>query len=311
MAAALNLLAPIPVVGLIVPIALVILVVQIWGSSRVIERIFNWLTLALFAYIGAAFFAQPRWDAVLRHTFIPTLQFNGPFIATVVAILGTTISPYLFFWQADQEVEAQRSRTYPLWRQGTASELRYAGWDVGIGMFFSNVVMFFIILATASTLFAHGQTQIQSATSAAQALRPIAGNAASVLLAVGLIGSGFLAVPILTGSGAYAVSEAVGWRYGLDAKPNHARQFYGLIVVSTLIGMLINFAGINPITALFWTAVLNGVLAPPLLVVIMLVANNTAIMGKRVNGPLLNILGWLTVGVMTLAALALVVTGTR
>jgi len=310
-AAAINLLVPIPAVVLIVPIALVILVVQIWGSYRLIARVFKWLTLALLAYIGSALFSHPNVLDVLRATFIPTIRFDGVFLSTLVAILGTTISPYLFFWQSDEEVEEEISlgRTKLKQRQGaTDTELHYAGLDVGIGMFFSNLVMYFIIFSAAATLFKTGHTHIQSATDAAQALRPIAGNAASILLAVGLIGSGFLAVPILTGSGAYAVAESFGWRYGLDQKPGRARSFYGIIVASTLIGMLINFVGINPISALFWTAVLNGVLAPPLLVIILLVANNRQVMGKRVNGRLLNVLGWLAVGVMTVAALALVLT---
>ncbi len=310
-AAAINLIVPIPAVLLIVPIALGILAVQLWSSYRQIARIFKWLTLALLAYIGAALFSHPNVLEVLRATFIPTIRFDGVFISTLVAILGTTISPYLFFWQSDEEVEEEINlgRTKLTQRQGaTDTEMRYAGWDVGIGMFFSNLVMYFIIFATAATLFKSGHTTIHSATDAAQALRPIAGNAASVLLAVGLIGSGFLAVPILTGSGAYAVAESFGWRYGLDQKPGRAKPFYAIIVAATLVGMLINFVGINPIAALFWTAVLNGVLAPPLLVVIMLVANNRQVMGTRVNGRLLNVLGWLAAGVMALAAVALVLT---
>jgi Mn2+/Fe2+ NRAMP family transporter len=170
------------------------------------------------------------------------------------------------------------------------------------------VALVFIILATASTLHASGQTQIQSATDAAQALRPLAGNAASLLLALGLIGSGFLAVPILTGSAAFGVAESFGWRRGLDEKPWQARPFYAVIVVATLVGMAINFLGISPIAALFWTAVINGVLAPPLLVLILLVANNRMIMGKQVNGRASNLLGWLTVVVMGAAAIALFLT---
>jgi len=310
-AAAINLVVPIPILWLIVPIALIILGVQIFGSYRLIASIFKWLTLALLAYIGSALFSHPALGEVLQHTFIPTLRFDPVFISTLVAILGTTISPYLFFWQTDEEVEEEISKgRKTLWQRKGASdaELRATGWDVGIGMFFSNVVMYFIIFSTAATLFKTGHTHIQSATDAAQALRPIAGNAASILFAVGLIGSGFLAVPILTGSGAYAVSEAFGWKYGLDKQPGRAKQFYGIIAASTVVGMLINFVGINPFTALFWTAVINGFLAPPLLVIIMLVANNRKVMGKRVNGPLLNVLGWLTAGVMTIAAIALVLT---
>jgi NRAMP (natural resistance-associated macrophage protein)-like metal ion transporter len=310
-AAALNLLIPIPSVVMIVPITLIILAVLIWGSYRLIANTFKWLTLALLAYIGAAFFAHPSAVAVLRGTFVPTFRMDPKFLATLVAILGTTISPYLFFWQADEEVEEEKSMGRKrLWqRQGaTDAELTYAAWDVNIGMFFSNVVMYFIILATAATLYQSHQRDIQSAADAAKALAPLAGDKAKLLLALGLVGSGFLAVPILTGSAAYAVSEALGWRYGLDEKPVRCRQFYGIIAASTLLGMGINFLHINPIAALFWTAVINGFLTPPLLVVIMLVANNRRVMGERVNGTWSNILGWATTAAMFAAAIALILT---
>lgn len=308
-AAALNLLVPIPAMAMIVPIALLILALQVWGSYRLIANTFKWLTLALFAYVGSAFFARPDLREVLRGTFIPTLHFDASFLSKLVAILGTTISPYLFFWQASQEVEEEISmgrRTLKARHGATDQELTYAGVDVTTGMLFSNVVMYFIMLATAATLFKAGKTDIQSATEAAQALRPLAGDAASFLLALGLIGAGFLAVPILTGSSAYAVAEALGWKYSLDEKPRRAKLFYGMIIVSTLIGMLVNFAGINPIRALFWTAVINGFLAPPLLVVIMLIANNRTIMGERVNGFWTNVGGGVTTSVMFAAAIALV-----
>jgi NRAMP (natural resistance-associated macrophage protein)-like metal ion transporter len=307
-AAAINLLLPIPILVLIIPITLVIVALQIWGSYRLIANIFRWLTLALFAYIASVFFSHPDLMALLRGTFIPTFSLDGTFLATLVALLGTTISPYLFFWQSDQEVEEEISMGRKhLWqcRGATDEELKYAAWDVNIGMFISNVVMYCIIVATAATLFKTGKHDIQSATDAAQALRPLAGNAASILLAIGLIGAGFLAVPVLTGSSAYALSEAFGWKYGLDKKPRRAKQFYAIIVVITIIAMAINFTGINPITALFWTAVLNGILAPPLLVLLMLIANNKKIMGKRVNSLWLNVVGWLTVLIMGAAAIAL------
>lgn len=310
-AAALNLLVPIPATAMIVPIALIILALQVWGSYRLIANTFKWLTLALFAYVGSAFFARPDLREVLRGTFIPTLGYDANFLSTLVAILGTTISPYLFFWQASQEVEEEISmgrRTLKARRGATDKELRYAGLDVTTGMLFSNVVMYFIMLATAATLFKAGKTDIQSAAAAAQALRPLAGDAASFLLALGLIGAGFLAVPILTGSSAYAVAEALGWKHSLDEKPRRAKLFYGMIVVSTLIGVLVNFVGINPIRALFLTAVINGFLAPPLLVVIMLIANNRKIMGERVNGFWTNVGGWVTTAVMFAAAIALVIT---
>lgn len=307
-AAAINLLIPIPIVAMIVPIALLIIALQVWGSYRFIANTFKWLALALLAYVGAAVFARPDAGEVLKNTFVPTIKFDKDFIALLVAILGTTISPYLWFWQSSQEVEEEISmgRTSITARKGvTEAEKKYSALDTTIGMFASNVVMYFIILTTAATLFKAGNADINSAADAAEALRPLAGSGATILLAVGLIGAGLLAVPILTGSGAYAVSEAFGWKYGLDRKPEHAKQFYGVIAASTLIGMLINFVGINPIDALFWTAVINGVLAPPLLVIIMLVANNEQVMGEHRNGPITNALGWITVAVMAAAAIAL------
>ena len=310
-AAAINLLVPVPITAMVVPIALTILGFQIWGSYRLIARTFKWLTLALLAYIGAALMARPDVGEVLRGTFVPTLRFDAKFLTSLVAILGTTISPYLFFWQASQEVEEEISmgrRTLRARRGATDAELREAGLDVTAGMALSNVVMYFIILATAATLFKAGQTDIQSATEAAQALRPLAGDAAYVLLAVGLIGAGFLGVPILTGSSAYAIAEALGWRRGLDEKPRRAKLFYAMIVVPTLIGLLVNFAGINPIKALLWTAVINGFLAPPMLVVILLVCNNPAIMGARRNTRWTNVVGAVTTLVMFAAAIGLVLT---
>src|SRR6185369_9638570 len=192
-----------PITLLIIPITLAILALQIWGSYKLIANTFKWLTLALFAYIGAAFFAKPNWSEVLRSTLIPTFRFDNAFLATFVAILGTSISPYLFFWQASQEVEEEVSMgRKQLWQRKGASdnELKYAFWDVNVGMLLSNMVMYFIILTTAATLFKSGKTDVQSATDAAEALRPLAGDAARFLLAIGLIGAGVLAVPVLTGS---------------------------------------------------------------------------------------------------------------
>ena len=310
-AAGINVIVPIQIELMIVPVAAMILALQIFGSYRLIASIFKWLTLSLLAYIGSSLFAHPSWSEVLRATFFPTISLDSTFLATLVALLGTTISPYLFFWQSDQEVEEQvHMGRVRLWqRKGVSDdELRYAAVDVNVGMVFSNVVMYFIILGTAATLHVAGQTSIQSAADAAEALRPLAGEASSILLALGLIGAGFLAVPILTASAAYAISEAFGWRYGLDANPGKARQFYAVIVIATLVGMLINFLGINPFDALFWTAVINGFVAPPLLVLIMLVSNSRRIMGERVNSLGLNVMGWLAAAAMFAAALALLFT---
>jgi Mn2+/Fe2+ NRAMP family transporter len=296
---------------MIVPIALIILAVQSRGSYRLIAKTFKWLTLALFAYIGAGLFAKPDAVEVLKATFIPRLSFDPTFLSTLVAILGATISPHLFFWQPGQQVEEEISfgRGTRARRKGaTDAEMKYAAWDVNIGILFSNVVMYFIILATAATLFKAGKTNIQSATDAAQSLKPFCGRGSSFLLALGLIGSGFLTVPILTGSSAYAVTEAFGERHGFNQKPREAKLFYGVIAVSTLVGMLINFSAINPIRALFLAAVINGFLAPPLLAVIMLIANNRRVMGDRVNSRWANILGWATTVVMFAAAIGLVLT---
>jgi NRAMP (natural resistance-associated macrophage protein)-like metal ion transporter len=308
-AAGINLLIPIPVWSLIAPIALAVIALQIWGSYRLIANIFKWLTLALFAYVLSAFLCKPSLGDVMRGTFVPSFPWNRAFLALTVGILGTTISPYMFFWQSNQEVEeeiAAGRKTLAQRKGATDAELKYAAWDVNLGMLLSNTVMYFIILSTAATLFKAGKTEIQSAADAAQALRPLAGRAAETLLVLGLIGTGFLAVPILTGSSAYAVAEAFGWKHGFDKRPERAKEFYWLIAISTLLGMMINFAGINPIKALFLTAVLNGVLAPPMLFLIMKVSNNRKIMGARVNGLMLNLAGWVTAAVMSAAAIALI-----
>ena len=313
-AAALNLFIPLPITAMIVPIALIIVVLQVWGSYRLIARIFKWLTLTLFAYIGAAFLARPHWGEVIRATFIPQIHFDGKYLLTLVAILGTTISPYLFFWEASQEVEEEVSmgrRTLAQRKGATYAELKRAAWDTNIGMFFCNIVFYFVILASAATLHASGKTDIQSATDAAQALKPVAGSAATLLFAFGIIGAGLLAVPVLTGSGAYAVAETFGWTCSLDAKPRDAKHFYVIIALSTLVGIVIDFLGINPMSALFWTAVINGVISPPLLVIIMLVSNNKKVMGERVNNLGTNIMGWLATAVMFAAAIGMVLTWKR
>ena len=310
-AAAINLLVPIPAWVFIVPVSLGIIGLQVFGSYRMIEKVFMWLALALLAYIGAALFARPDIVKVLAGTLVPTIRLDPAYIGIIVALLGTTISPYLFFWQASQEVEEQISlgRRQLRQRQGASrSELKYAMWDTVAGMVFSEVVAYFIILAAGATLFAAGKTDVASATDAAAALRPLAGDAAALLLAIGLIGAGVLAVPVLTGSAAFGVAEAFGWRSGLDRQFKGAPQFYLVIVAATLVGMAINFLGINPITALVLSAVLNGLVAAPLIILIMLVSNDRAVMGQRTNGRLLNVVGWATAIVMGAAAVGLIVT---
>jgi len=296
---------------MVIPIAVAIVVLQVWGSYRLIMKVFKWLTLSLFAYVIAAFLAKPDWYAVAKATFVPQISFTSEYITTIVAILGTTISPYLFFWEAGEEVEEEKSegRTNVNARRGaTNKEIKKEKIDTIVGMLFCNVVFYFVIVSAGATLHVTGQTNIQSATEAAQALRPLAGDFATVLFGIGLIGAGILAVPVLTGSAAYAVAETFGWPSGLDEKPRHAKKFYAVIAASTLVGVAIDFAGINPISALYWTAVINGVVAPPLLVVVMLVANNRRVMGTRTNGIFTNLIGWLATLVMFVAAIAMFVT---
>lgn len=308
-AAAINLILPhVPAAALVIPVGAALLAVQTWGSYRMIASTFKWLTLVLLAYIAAGFLAHPHWPDVARGTFIPKIELNADYLTTLVAILGTTISPYMIFWQASQEVEEDIAlgRTKLSQRRGsTKRELRFAAVDVGSGMLLSNIVMYFIILATAATLFVSGQRHVETATDVAKALVPFAGPAAEWLLAIGLIGAGALAVPVLTTSSAYALAGAFAWKQGLDEKLQRAPKFYGIIAISTVVGMEINFLGISPVAALFWTAVINGLLAPLVLVVLMLVATNRKIMGKFVNGFTVNVLGWGTTAAMALAAVVL------
>src|SRR6266550_2070501 len=282
-----------------------------WTSYRFIAKIFKWLTLVLFAYVITAFLAHPDWRAVLRSTFVPHVQWSSAYIATFVGILGTTISPYLFFWQAAQEVEEERKkgrRTVHEREGASDEELRQSRTDVLTGMFFSNLVMYFIILTTAATLHAHGKTTIDTAQQAAEALRPLAGNGAHLLFTLGLIGTGMLGVPVLAGAAAYAVAEARNWRGTLEEKPRLAKKFYAVVALSLILGLVLNYAGFNAVKMLFWSAVLNGVLAPPLIVLVVLLTSHKKVMGDRVNPPLLKWLGWATAGVMTVAAVALFAT---
>jgi NRAMP (natural resistance-associated macrophage protein)-like metal ion transporter len=300
-----------PVPWLVVPIAVAIVTLQIFAGYRMIERIFKILTLALLAYVIDVFLVRPDLGETLRATVVPTVSFDQAYIATIVAILGTTISPYLFFWQASQEVEDERAagrRTRSQRRGASWYELRIATVDVNVGMFFSNVVMYFIILATALTLHANGQTQIQTGADAAEALRPLAGDLAGVIFAVGMIGAGLLAVPVLSGASAYAISETFGWRQGLDEHWRRAKPFYGVVAVATLVGLVIPFTGVKPIDALFFTSVLNGIAAPPLLVVIMLAARNRKVMRDQTIGPVLTALGWFVTVAMFVALSLLAIT---
>jgi NRAMP (natural resistance-associated macrophage protein)-like metal ion transporter len=288
----------------------VIVLLLIFSSYRALVRIFKWLTLALFAYVITAFLVHPGWSVVARTTFWPRISFSSDYLMMFVAILGTTISPYLFFWQAAEEVEEEKkSSKVTLGRhQGaTRAELRAVFADTVTGMSFSNLIMYFIIVTTGATLYVAGHRDIQTAREAAEALRPLAGNAAYLLFSVGLIGTGFLGVPVLAGSAAYAVAEAGAWRCGMNERPRLAKKFYGVVAVAMFMGMAMDFVGLNAIKMLFWSAVLNGVLAPPLIVIILLVCNNPSVMREHVNGKLMNVLGIIAAIVMSGAALAMLI----
>ncbi len=291
--------------------ACLIVALLLWTSYRTIARIFKWMTLVLFAYAITAFLARPDWPQVMRATFIPHLEWSRSYLSVLVGILGTTISPYLFFWQAAQEVEEDRERgktTVAQRRGSTDKELIAATKDVVTGMFFSNLVMYFIILTTAATLHAHGMKNIETARQAAEALRPLAGNGAYWLFTLGLVGTGMLGVPVLAGSCAYAIAEAARWRAAsLNNKLYLARRFYGVIAVSMLVGLALNYAGFNAVKMLFWSAVLNGVLAPPLVILVVLLTSDKKVMGKRANAPGAQVLGWICAGFMSAAAVAMLV----
>ena len=310
-AAGVNLIVPIPVLALIPPVGLGLALLQVFAKYQTINRIFKWLCLALLAYVATAFFAGADWGQVARGTFIPRLPTTKDDIALMVAILGTTISPYLFFWQAGQEIEEQKAEgkeTVAERRGATRREVAERKLDVSLGMLASNLVMYFIILTTAATLNASGKTDINSAAEAAKALQPLLGPAAEWLFALGIIGAGLLAIPVLSGSAGYAVSEAFGWHEGLDEKPHRAKGFYAVIVVSTLAGMLFNFLGLDPIRALVLSATINGVTSPPLLLLIVLLANRRAVMQQYTNGGWSNLFGWLAFALMSAATVAYFVT---
>jgi Mn2+/Fe2+ NRAMP family transporter len=298
-------------IWLAVPVALLILGLQLFANYATIFRIFKWLTLALFAYVVTGFFAHPQVGQVLRATVIPHIEFSTSFITAIVAILGTTISPYLFFWQASSEVDEMKAAglTKEADRRGVKlSELKAARTDIFVGMFFSNAVMYFIILTSSAVLHAHGKTNVQTANQAAGALAPLAGQYAFILFSLGMIGTGLLAIPILSGSAAYALKEFLHLPGTLAAKPRYRPTFYGIIVLATLIGVTMNFMGINPIRALFLTAVINGLVAPPLLVLVVLLASDRRVMRDKVSGLLSRTLTWAAAGIMSAAGLALIVT---
>jgi NRAMP (natural resistance-associated macrophage protein)-like metal ion transporter len=275
-----------------------------WATIRLqykqIANVLKWLVLVLVAYPITAFVVGADWGQVLRDSLVPSIPHTRNEWATLVAILGTTISPYLFFWQASEEVEEEKSagQTTLASRKGaTPEELELRNIDVGVGAFFSNMVMFFIILTTAITLNRHGIVNIETSRQAAEALRPFAGNFAATLFTLGIVGVGFLAIPTLAGSAAYGFAETLGWRQGLNRKLTGARWFYALILGSTGAGVVLDFIGINPVKALYWTAVINGLLAPFLMIAILIVAGDK----KLMQGQPSSRLGWIIVAIATVA----------
>ena len=308
MAKSVQLLAPhVDFSVLVVGFSILILLLQIFTPYVRYAKYLKWLALILFAYILSAILAHPNWETIIRHSFIPHVTFSKDQILLICAILGTTITPYLFFWQTSQEIDEEISvgRTTLKSRMGSdKGEIKKMRADVWSGMFLSNLVMFFIIAACGSILFSHGITNITSAAQAAEALRPFAGNATYLLFAVGIIGTGLLAIPVMAGASAYAISESIGKRQGLNSKLKQASAFYGIIIISMAIGLAINFIGLDPIKALIYSAVANGIVAPIILVLIVLMARNKKIMGEWKNGKISGSLGWSLTALMVVSGAA-------
>ncbi len=282
------------------------IIVEVALSYERYASVLKWATLSLFAYVAVVIVAQVPWGEALTSLVVPRIEWTGAYATAVVAILGTTISPYLFFWQAGQEIEEQkRHKVKPLCitPKDAGPELKRIRIDTLTGMAFSSIVSLAIVFATAATLHANGIRDIETSAQAAEALRPIAGNFAFALFALGIIGTGLLAVPVLAGSAAYAVTEMFGMAGSLDAKPTKARLFYGTIAVTTLLGVSLQYVGIDPARALYWAAVVNGVLAAPLMVMMMLIVRNPRAMGRLTLGRRATITGWIATGVMAVATI--------
>lgn len=312
MGAALELLVGGPALVYVAAFGLVTVLLEIFSRYSRYVSILKWLTLSLFAYVGVAFVVQVPWLTVAESLVVPHVSFDRGSMTAIVAILGTTISPYLFFWQAEEEVDEVRERSHakPLERapQEAGAEFRRIRVDTWIGMALSNAVALFIIVTVAATLHAHGRTDIQTSSQAAEALRPIAGPLAFFVFAVGIIGTGLLALPVLAGSAAYALGETFGWHVGLARKPYRAKAFYAAIAVATLIGIALNASPIDPIKALFWSAVVNGVVAVPVMALMMHLSSHGAAMGDFRLSLGLKIVGWAATAVMALAAVGLFAT---
>ena len=310
MSASAHMVAGLPILLWVIAFAAVLLITEFYCSYRLLSRVLKWLALALFAYVITLFLVHPDWGSILRHAAIPEFHANGHWITTVVGVLGTTISPYLFFWQSSLMVEEEKEqgrRTVPQRKGATKAEITDAHADVNTGMVYSNLVMFFIIATTAVTLGAHGKHDIATAQDAAEALRPLAGNFAYILFTLGMVGTGLLAIPVLAGSSAYVASEMLSFRTGLGETPKRAPRFYAILAAGIIVGMILNVMGLDPIRVLFWSAVFNGVAAVPLVFAIVSIASNPNVMGKWRSSPLARAWAWLTFALMSLAAIAMFV----
>jgi Mn2+/Fe2+ NRAMP family transporter len=312
MAAAAKLVLPGPVAVYSIGFGVACAGLQVLVPYTKYVRYLKWLTLALFAYVGTAFVVRIPWHVVFTAILRPSISWSKSYFAALVAVLGTTISPYLFLWQASQEVEEVETTAgeEPLLKapRQAREQLNRIRWDTYVGMAFSNAVAFFIILTAAVTLHLKGGAEISTAAEAATALEPIGGRFASYLFLAGIIGTGLLAVPVLAGSAAYGVGEALQWRTSLEKKPHQARKFYGTLIAVTLAGLSVTFIHIAPITALFWAAVINGIVAVPLMIVIMWMTSNPKVMGKFTLPMGLRLFGWAATVTMFLAAIGLLAT---
>ncbi|AZO08383.1 divalent metal cation transporter [Mesorhizobium sp. M3A.F.Ca.ET.080.04.2.1] len=311
MSAAINLFVPLPASLIVVFVAAFIFAMQVFGSYELLRNVFRVLALALLAYVVSAVLAKPELMPVLLGTFLPKIEFSREYLSILVAIIGTTLSAYLYTWQSNQEVEEEiaKGRTTLQQRQGaTHAELRRSRHDILIGMTFSNLIMYFIILSTGSTLHQAGHTEIDTAAQAAEALRPLAGEAAGIVFAAGVIGVGFLAVPVMTTGAAFDLAQALGWKHGMSAKPREAPGFYLATAAFTLIAVGLNFLGFNPMRALVWSGIVQGFSTPPLLLLILLMTNNRRIMGDKTNSRVTNLLGGVTTAAIFAASIGLVAT---
>ena len=312
MAAALRLLVPGPQFLYVLAFGVVTVLFEVFMRYSRYASVLRWLAFSLLAYVGTVFAVHVPWLTVAHNLVIPHIQLSGDYLAMVVAVFGTTISPYLFFWQASEEVEDekedQEAKPLVVAPEQVPKQLARIQIDTLVGMGISNVIALFIMITTAATLNAHGVTDIQTSSQAAEALRPIAGRFAFTIFALGIVGTGLLALPVLAGSAAYALGETLGWRVGLAQRPGRARAFYATIAVATLIGVALNFTSLDPIKALIWSATINGVAAVPIMVLIMLMASRASIMRQFTLTKWLTALGWRATVVMGVAAMAMFAT---